>query len=335
MIDRTQRLRLILLVSLVAGCLPVIGCAQQAPPLAGKISTFIPVELPEDDAPVPFKTVSERTRTECRLVKEPAYQSKEPRYCLLVLGPEAAERMWLVLDGNTLFIDRNGNGDITEPDEQVKAESFTDNGGHFRVDFPGANGKPKHRLEVFLQIPSHFEQVKDSPFVAILDLAWTRRRNFGAWGDETGPLVFARCPQDAPVIHMGGPLRMGFECRRPLIKKAKDTYELSVGVGTKGIGKGSFAHLKYWRGDIPEDVHPTAVLEFPNKIAGGPPVRIETVLKERCSSCRFQDTVSVPDAEIGKGKVRVKLSFASWKDGKVEDATLEVPIVDLSDKYKE
>jgi len=45
--------------------------------------------------------------------------------------------------------------------------------------------------------------------------------------------------------------------------------------------------------------------------------------------------VSVPDAQIGKGKVRVKLSFASWKDGKVEDATLEAPIVDLSDKLKQ
>jgi hypothetical protein len=33
--------------------------------------------------------------------KEPAYQGK-PKYCLLVFGPEAKARVWLVLDGDTL-----------------------------------------------------------------------------------------------------------------------------------------------------------------------------------------------------------------------------------------
>ncbi|SRR5579883_25789 len=290
MIDRTRRLRLILLVSLVAGCMAVIGCGQRSPPHVEKITTFVPEELPEEEpvemfktvTNVPFKTVTERTRTESRLVKQPAYQSKEPRYCLLVLGPEAAKRIWLVLDGNTLFADLNGNGDITEPDEQVKADSYNDPGGHFRVDFPAAKGWPKHRLEVFLQESSLFGQEKDGPFTVSLILSWTRYRVFGAWGDETGPLVFARSPQDAPVIHMDGRLQMGFECHLPLIKKAKDTYELNVGVGTKGVGKGSFAHLQYEFGGVPEGMQPAAVLEFPNKVAGGPPLRIETFLKQRC-----------------------------------------------------
>jgi hypothetical protein len=28
--------------------------------------------------------------------KEPAYQSKSPKYCLVVIGPEAKTRIWLV-----------------------------------------------------------------------------------------------------------------------------------------------------------------------------------------------------------------------------------------------
>src|SRR5262249_9660162 len=52
------------------------------------------------------------------IVKEPAYKGK-PKYCLLVLGPEAKTRAWLVLDGDLVYIDRNGNGDLTEPDEKV------------------------------------------------------------------------------------------------------------------------------------------------------------------------------------------------------------------------
>jgi len=54
------------------------------------------------------------TEIERSIRKEPAYQSKTPRYCLLVFGPEAKTRIWLVLDGKTLYVDRNGNGDLTE-----------------------------------------------------------------------------------------------------------------------------------------------------------------------------------------------------------------------------
>jgi hypothetical protein len=53
------------------------------------------------------------------IAKEPVYQTKTPKYCLLVFGPEAKTRMWLVLDGKVMYVDRNGNGDLTGADEQV------------------------------------------------------------------------------------------------------------------------------------------------------------------------------------------------------------------------
>ena len=53
--------------------------------------------------------------------KEPAYRSKAPKYGLLVFGPEGKDRVWLVLDGDTLYVDRNGNGDLTEAGEKVTA----------------------------------------------------------------------------------------------------------------------------------------------------------------------------------------------------------------------
>src|SRR5262249_1027782 len=57
------------------------------------------------------------TKIDRAIAKEPAYQSK-PKYCLLVFGPEAKTRGWLVLDGDTRFVDRNGNGDLTEKGER-------------------------------------------------------------------------------------------------------------------------------------------------------------------------------------------------------------------------
>lgn len=222
------------------------------------------------------------TKIDRRLVKEPAYQSKEPRYCLLVLGPEARQRVWLVHDQDALFVDLNGNGDLTEPGEKFKAENSNENSASFRVSILGDGDQAKHVLQVDLFKASMFGQEKQGPFVVYLTLAWTGNRSFGAWGDETGLLFFAARPQDAPIIHLDGPLQMGFECHLPLIKKAKDTYELNVGVGTRGLGKRSFGHLKYWNDAVPADAYPTAVLEFPNKVAGAPPVQVEVVLKQRC-----------------------------------------------------
>src|SRR5262245_2272397 len=50
--------------------------------------------------------------------KEPVYGG-QPLYALLVFGPEAALRVWLAVDGETVYLDRNGNGDLTEADERI------------------------------------------------------------------------------------------------------------------------------------------------------------------------------------------------------------------------
>src|SRR5262245_26744743 len=62
--------------------------------------------------------------------REPVYRSGAPKYALLVFGREAETRVWLVLDTprepwgrdgtkNILYVDRNGNGDLTDPGERV------------------------------------------------------------------------------------------------------------------------------------------------------------------------------------------------------------------------
>jgi hypothetical protein len=51
------------------------------------------------------------TKIDRTIAREPAFQSK-PAYCLLAFGPAAKTRVWLVLDGDVLYVDRNGNGDL-------------------------------------------------------------------------------------------------------------------------------------------------------------------------------------------------------------------------------
>src|SRR5262249_9763339 len=54
--------------------------------------------------------------------REPAYRLK-PRYCLLLLGRDAKTRIWLVLDGNTLYVDRNGRGHWVKPEKRVQGRT--------------------------------------------------------------------------------------------------------------------------------------------------------------------------------------------------------------------
>src|SRR5438874_2599001 len=88
-------------------------------------------------------------------VKEPSYRH-ESRYALLVFGPKREQRVWMVLDGTTLYVDRNGNGDLTEPDERLEpngARPFGNPGKYTHTDIfeftvhTGATSTSKFRLD--------------------------------------------------------------------------------------------------------------------------------------------------------------------------------------------
>lgn len=62
-----------------------------------------------------------------RIPKEPEYVAERPLYGLLVFGPSARERIWMVLDHSKrdadsydiLYVDLNANGDLSEPAERL------------------------------------------------------------------------------------------------------------------------------------------------------------------------------------------------------------------------
>src|SRR5262245_38251640 len=59
-------------------------------------------------------------RIDRTITKEPAYNAR-PQYCLVALGPAPQDRAWLVLDGETLYVEAKGSGDITQA-ERVKPQ---------------------------------------------------------------------------------------------------------------------------------------------------------------------------------------------------------------------
>ena len=56
--------------------------------------------------------------------KEPSYSNK-PGYCLLTFGAEAWTCIWLVQDGDKIYVDRNANRDLTERGEMIQSQPCT------------------------------------------------------------------------------------------------------------------------------------------------------------------------------------------------------------------
>jgi len=97
--------------------------------------------------------------------------------------------------------------------------------------------------------------------------------------DLQGPLQFADRPQDAPVVHLGGPLQIGLlELPKLLIGRKK---EVTVVVGTPGLGAGTTAVVGFEE-LIPKGVYPAVDVVFPSEREGSVPYRELYELKERC-----------------------------------------------------
>jgi hypothetical protein len=178
------------------------------------------------------------------IAKEPVYEGK-PTYCLLVFGPKAKTRVWLVKDDNHLYIDRNGNGYLTDPGERAA------------TDIPGPDGKPGYTV-----------RLRKYPKGMTLSLLQGGKLRYVVGDPDTDPLVFADKPSEAPVAHIGGPLAISLNHYGSLY--------LQVLVGTPGLGKGTFASVV-----LEEDVRPVAKVEFPSRERGGAPVVVKETLKDR------------------------------------------------------
>jgi len=259
------------------------------------------------------------TKLDRTIKKEPAYQSS-PKYCLLVFGPEARSRVWLVLDGDTLYVDRNGNGDLTEKGEQFKAPAFqpSTHPAHERErsievgDLTVGNhtharlvvSQTQYRRKVYISrgtgasTPQEWQVYLDSirrqipdgmVYMVSIDLdvrCYSRfketngkRVNHFAWIDPQGQLCFADRPQDAPVVHLGGPLTLRLSATDRL-RRGSDLARVTLCLGTPGLGPGSFATMCYDL--VPKDVHPVVEVRFPVKEASARPLIRKYILKERC-----------------------------------------------------
>src|SRR5262249_7325319 len=131
------------------------------------------------------------TKIDRSIKKEPAYRGK-PKYCLLVFGPQAQTRVWLVLDGQTLYVDRKGDGDLTAAGNRVANISKRPKMARFRVT--GNFAPVPARTDFFMVVDARGD------LVTIDFRVYEGKGNYPRrLATEEEDFRFSDRPQDAPI----------------------------------------------------------------------------------------------------------------------------------------
>jgi RNA polymerase sigma factor (sigma-70 family) len=312
-----------------------VGLCGQEPGGGGK----------KDAPPAPTANAPERprpgswpdlTKVDRTIATEPAYKTKNPKYCLLLFGAEAKTRVWLVQDGDALYVDLNGNGDLTEDGERVGATDDLvrlEAEGKVELDPDGKRENQIISLRVQFKVGTITERDGKARYTLWVGHVEKSDTHFicaevnGKYLQQTyEQLRFGDRPKDAPVVHLNGPLAVRPWPDPPLtLRRGDEPTELIVKLGTPGAGERATAWLSPYKG-LPADAHPTAEVEFPNKEPGGKPVKVRLPLTKRLPGDNlFMAPLPVPEG-AGGGKAKVTVQFSDWKDGRVVPASFEVPV---------
>lgn len=194
--------------------------------------------------------------------RQPIYQSDAAQYCLLVFGPQAKTRVWLAVDGDTLYVDRNGNGDLTDAGEAVAGSKY----GFDIGTLVEPDGRTRHTSLVLERSREYFR--------ITIDLHRLGTHYVGY--DRADRLRFAGRPEEAPIVHFGGPLTMRFYRQPPRLVPGKRS-RVNVSIGTPGLGSGTFAALQC-RTVLDCKTAPLAEFEFPRRDPNLAPIRVSATV---------------------------------------------------------
>jgi hypothetical protein len=228
-------------------------------------------------------TATDLDKIERRLVKEPKYQSK-PEYVLAVFGLEGRHKLWLVLDGRTLYVDRNGNGDLTEANERIQAEAQNI---EFQRTFEVGEVRASEGtlLAGNLSVMVH-EEGKGTYWEIRVDKPGLTQQQWSSTIHDVGTTAKAQ------IVHFDGP--------RSILLDSINRHHMDMPRSTRIHGALRRGKINQVYGIVqtpctpegivvlahftfnPQKVHPVAEIEFPNREPGGAPIRQRVELTIRC-----------------------------------------------------
>jgi hypothetical protein len=219
------------------------------------------VALMTADRPVYAVNLGKIDRT---IGKEPKYQWK-PQYCLVVLGPEAKTRVWLVLDGNVLYASGK-DCELTKVVERSEEEEG------YVVRVPGI----AHGMIV--------RAIRNGDAPDLVKVAYRPDGLLAQRQTIEGNVQFGDAPKTAPVVHLDGSYTSTLR-ERGVIEKGKwlrdaDEYHsaLHVYIGSNVLQKEGKAFVRTWWSFPSDKVRPIAEIEFPNQDPRAEPIKARVPL---------------------------------------------------------
>jgi hypothetical protein len=200
---------------------------------------------------------------------------EKPGYCLLVFGPQAKSRVWIVVDGETVYVDRNGNGDLSEVGKAFPPSERPENtlmaGYHSWTyslgDLVLGGESEKHTGLTLVRY-----QDGDGPIESVLSV-WVDgiRLQYAGWGP-----LFTASPSTAPIVHFGGAV-VAKPLRGTILRINEKPQELHFCLGTPGLGDHSFAYIGCET--RPANTHPVIEIDWPSDGTG---FKERFALTQRC-----------------------------------------------------
>ncbi|HEX6812145.1 MAG TPA: hypothetical protein VF384_11020 [Planctomycetota bacterium] len=190
---------------------------------------------------------------------EPKYEGR-PRYLLIALGQPVHRAIWCVLDGTTLWVDRDGDRRLDAAKERfaprvakVKDHFIAETHAYDVGALPAVGASPAYtRLELELkQWNLEYEVSPDLAEVMDTLRANPSLRNPTVTLERAGKpeqfamTEFADAVATATVLHFDGPATWGLvENLKPDRLTAGQEYDFEVSLGTPGLGAWSFVYTR-------------------------------------------------------------------------------------------
>jgi len=217
-----------------------------------------------------------------KIAREPSYAAARQYYACLAFGPDAARHMWVVIDGESLYADLNGNGDLTEEGERFAGRRraakglFREMVAFYPETIPprrGRRGYDGFHLNLMRYRPGHRLTPADpaESLAAAALAALTRTMNdphvctiyvhLSREGIQHAQVVMGRSPADAPFLHYDGPLTLGLveTLAETTLWRGEVPAKITLAVGTPGLGR-SFVRTSH--GHLPEEARPEATFRY-------------------------------------------------------------------------
>ena len=211
------------------------------------------------------------------LRKEPRYQDK-PGYCFLTF--EGKSRIWVVLDKDVLYVDKNGDGDVTEPGERINKDEGVWASG-ILVFNVGTVVIPDSGQKYSLKIEVNPPEGKGRS----LNTVWCSPKDGKGFDHRTdGFIQLSETPERALAVRFAGPLTLTImdwhgdvKCRK-LHRNQSNTVSVLVGTPVRGGTREAFVTLYSVFGEITPGVFPEVSVSFPGK-PGEPTISTKVTLE--------------------------------------------------------